>query len=187
MDAYEPPVIVEKADESVSPNKFTQNPMFKPKVEGGDMIQDESSKVDDVPDVIRETLMSELDTDEIIDDNLVVTSPDLIKADITTISRTPVEFTTSICFVIIFVNVVAIDVIGLRITAGEAVNKFDNVAVDVMKKELQQMIDKKVWRPVIVSDRTTEELRSIIPSSIFLKKRLSRTVIYARSTLLVLI
>jgi hypothetical protein len=37
--------------------------------------------------------MSEFDTDEIIDDNPVVTSPDHIQADITTISRTPVEFT----------------------------------------------------------------------------------------------
>jgi hypothetical protein len=33
------------------------------------------------------------------------------------------------------------------------------------------MIDKKVWRPVIVSDLTTEERRSIIPSSIFLKEK----------------
>jgi hypothetical protein len=40
-----------------------------------------------------------------------------------------------------------------------------------MKKELQQMIDKKVWRPVNVSDLTTEERRSIIPSSIFLKEK----------------
>jgi hypothetical protein len=38
MDAYELPTIVEKADESVSPIKFTLNPMFKPKVEYGDMI-----------------------------------------------------------------------------------------------------------------------------------------------------
>jgi hypothetical protein len=80
MDAYEPPVIVEKADELVSPIQFTQNPMFKPKIEGSDMIQDESSKIDDLPD-----------TDEISDDNPVVKSPDCIK--ITTISRTPVEFT----------------------------------------------------------------------------------------------
>jgi hypothetical protein len=92
IDAYEPPVIVEKADKSVSPIKFTQNPIFKPKVEGSDMIQDKSSKVDDLTDVIRENLISEFDTDEIID-NPVVTSPDRIKADITSISHTPVEFT----------------------------------------------------------------------------------------------
>jgi hypothetical protein len=40
-----------------------------------------------------------------------------------------------------------------------------------MKKELQQMIDKKLWRPVIVSDLTTEERRTIIPPSIFLKEK----------------
>jgi hypothetical protein len=72
MDAYEPPVIVEMAGESVSPIKFTQNPMFKPKVECSDMIQDEGSEVYDFPDIIRENLMSEFDTDEIIDDNPVV-------------------------------------------------------------------------------------------------------------------
>jgi hypothetical protein len=67
MDANEPAVIVEKADESVSPIKFTQNPMSKPKVEGSDMIQDESSNVDDLPDVNRKILMSVFDTDQIID------------------------------------------------------------------------------------------------------------------------
>jgi hypothetical protein len=36
-----------------------------------------------------------------------------------------------------------------------------------MKKELQQMIDKKVWAPVIVNDFTSEERKSIIPSPIF--------------------
>jgi hypothetical protein len=57
------------------------------------MIQDKSSKVDDLTDEIRENLISEFDTDEIIDDNPVVTSPDRIKADITSISHTPVELT----------------------------------------------------------------------------------------------
>jgi hypothetical protein len=51
------------------------------------------------------------------------------------------------------------------------VNKFGDIAVDVMKKELQQMIDKKVWRPVIVSHLTTEERQSITLSSIFLKEK----------------
>jgi hypothetical protein len=56
---------------------------------------------------------------------------------------------------------------GLHITAGVAINKFVDIAVNVMKKELQQMIDKKVWIPVIVNDLTDEERKSIIPSSIF--------------------
>jgi hypothetical protein len=60
---------------------------------------------------------------------------------------------------------------GLHIKAGVAVDKFSDVAMDVMNMELQQMIDKKIWRPVIVSDLTTEEWRSIIASSIFLKEK----------------
>jgi hypothetical protein len=40
-----------------------------------------------------------------------------------------------------------------------------------MEKALQQMIDKKVWTSLIVSDLTAEERKSIIPSSIFLKEK----------------
>jgi hypothetical protein len=63
---------------------------------------------------------------------------------------------------------------GLHITAGVAVNKFGDIAVNVMKKKLRQMIDKKVWIPVIVIDLTSEERKSIIPSYI---KRLSQLAV----------
>jgi hypothetical protein len=59
----------------------------------------------------------------------------------------------------------------MHITAGVAVNKFGDIAVNVMKKELQQMIDEKIWTPVIVNDLTSEERKSIIPSSIFLEEK----------------
>ena len=52
-----------------------------------------------------------------------------------------------------------------RCTRGDA-------AVSVIQKELQQMIEKKVWEPVCVkglSHRIIEEKHRIIRSSMFLK------------------
>jgi hypothetical protein len=60
---------------------------------------------------------------------------------------------------------------GLHISAGAAISRFGNIAIDVMQKELQQMIDKKVWTPILIKDLDIEERKSIIPSSIFLKEK----------------
>jgi hypothetical protein len=60
---------------------------------------------------------------------------------------------------------------GLHISAGAAISRFGNVALEVMRKELQQMVDKKVWTPVLVKDLTDQERKGIIPSSIFLKEK----------------
>jgi hypothetical protein len=91
--------------------------------------------------------MSEFDSDEIVNDEPIVASPDHVKSDITSAIRS-YEY-------------------GLHITAGVAVNKFGDIALNVMKKELQQMIDKKADE----SDLTDEKRNSIIPSSIFLKEK----------------
>ena len=52
---------------------------------------------------------------------------------------------------------------------GEQRCKRGDAAVSVIQKELQQMIDKKVWEPVCVKGLSMDEKHRIIRSSMFLK------------------
>jgi hypothetical protein len=63
---------------------------------------------------------------------------------------------------------------GLHISAGAAIERFGNTAIEVILKELQQMVDKKVRTPVHIKELDDTYRSKIIPSSIFdkLKGRL---------------
>ena len=54
---------------------------------------------------------------------------------------------------------------------NEALRTRGDAALSVIEKELKQMIDKKVWAPVSVSDLSAEEKHRIIRSSMFLKEK----------------
>ena len=43
--------------------------------------------------------------------------------------------------------------------------------MEVLKKELKQMIDKQVWIPVNDNHMTSEERRQVIRCSVFLKEK----------------
>jgi hypothetical protein len=58
IDDYEPPVIISKADESISPIKFIENAMLTSKVEDYQSIQDDSLKVNELHDATCENLMT---------------------------------------------------------------------------------------------------------------------------------
>jgi hypothetical protein len=59
---YEPPVIISKANESISSVRFMENPMLKSKVAYYQSIQDDSLKVNELHDVTRENLAPEFDS-----------------------------------------------------------------------------------------------------------------------------
>ena len=59
----------------------------------------------------------------------------------------------------------------LNISMNEALRTRGDAAVDVIEKELRQMVDKKVWEPVNVKDLSLDEKRRIIRSSMFLKEK----------------
>ena len=183
MDVSDPPVIVSKADDLVSPIKYIDNPMHMAKVEVGNLIQNESSTIEELPDVTKANLLSDFDLDEIHNDNPIVTSPERIQVEDVYTNRLPVEIT--------YEHMPRYNLrqrhgdwrqgpwqerervheYGLHITAGAAVTKFGDKALEVMKKELQQMLDKKVWKPVMIRDLSEEDRKKIIPSSIFLKEK----------------
>ena len=61
-------------------------------------------------------------------------------------------------------------VFRLTIKAAEKRHGMDKT-VDTLKTELKQMLSKKVWRPEYWNLLTSEEKRSVIRSSLFLKEK----------------
>lgn len=59
----------------------------------------------------------------------------------------------------------------MNISVKEALKSRGDEAKRVIKKELKQMLDKRVWTPVHVSSLSVTEKRSIIRSQIFLKEK----------------
>jgi hypothetical protein len=60
---------------------------------------------------------------------------------------------------------------GLHITAKKVIGTYGQKAVHVKLEELKQMLDKEEWEPVAVTKLTYEQRKSIIRSSIFLRKK----------------
>ena len=59
----------------------------------------------------------------------------------------------------------------LNISINEALRTRGDAALSVIEKELKQIIDKKVWAPVSVSNLSAEEKHRTIRSSMFLKEK----------------
>ena len=60
---------------------------------------------------------------------------------------------------------------SLKISVKTAVANFGDHATQVIRAELQQMVDRKVWHPVCRRDLSQEQQRSIICSSMFIKEK----------------
>ena len=60
---------------------------------------------------------------------------------------------------------------AMNITVKEALKSWGDEAKRVIKKELKQMLDKRVWAPVQVSSLSATEKRSIIRSQMSLKEK----------------
>ena len=63
----------------------------------------------------------------------------------------------------------------LVMSVKSAIAEHGKAAEESVKKELQQMIDKKVWHPVVKSDLNNKQQSSIIRSSMFLKEKFDST------------
>lgn len=63
----------------------------------------------------------------------------------------------------------------MNITVREALRTRGHEAERVIMKELEQMLDKKVWTPVDVRTLTAEQRSSVIRSSMFLKEKFLAT------------
>ena len=59
----------------------------------------------------------------------------------------------------------------MNMTVTEGVQKLGEIAVDSIKKELQQMCDKNVWEAVHLNSLSYNQRKSIITSSMFLKDK----------------
>ena len=60
---------------------------------------------------------------------------------------------------------------AMNITVKEALKSRGEEAKRVIKKELKQMLDKRVWTPMHVSKLSATEKRSIMRSQMFLKEK----------------
>jgi len=58
---------------------------------------------------------------------------------------------------------------GLHLTIKQAMSKLGDVATKAIIKEIDQMISKEVFHPVLVGQLSTKDRRSIICCSMFLK------------------
>ena len=63
----------------------------------------------------------------------------------------------------------------MRITVREVLRTRGEVAERVIIKELEQMLDKKVWTPVDLRNLTAEQRSGVIRSSMFLKEKFLAT------------
>ena len=59
----------------------------------------------------------------------------------------------------------------MNMTVTEGVQKLGEIAVDSIRKELQQMCDKNVWEAVHLNSLSYDQRKSIITSSMFLKDK----------------
>ena len=59
----------------------------------------------------------------------------------------------------------------MNMTVTEGVQKLDEIAVDSIRKELQQMCDKDVWEGVHLNSLSYNQRKSIITSSMFFKDK----------------
>ena len=59
----------------------------------------------------------------------------------------------------------------MKMTVTEGVQKLGEIAVDSIKKELQQMCDKNVWEAVHLNSLSYNQRKSIITNSMFLKDK----------------
>ena len=62
-----------------------------------------------------------------------------------------------------------------NISVKKALEKYPLEANDSIKAELRQMIEKRVWRPVLVDELDSQQRRKIIRSFMFLKEKYSPT------------
>jgi len=67
-----------------------------------------------------------------------------------------------------------------NLTIDEAIAKHNHLAHDAINSELQQMLTYKVWQYVHKSDLSTEQKRSLIPSSIFIKEKLNASGVFEK-------
>lgn len=59
----------------------------------------------------------------------------------------------------------------LNMSVSEGIKTLGDIAVDSIRKEIQQMCDKKVWEGVLCGSLTHNERKKIISSSMFLKDK----------------
>jgi hypothetical protein len=59
----------------------------------------------------------------------------------------------------------------VNMTVVEALAKYHNVAVEAIMKELEIMVEKGVFSIVELSKLTSQQLRDVLPSKIFLKEK----------------
>ena len=60
---------------------------------------------------------------------------------------------------------------GLHLTVKQAVSKLGDRATKAIIKEMNQMLEKRVFHPVYLSDMSREQIRNIICCSMFLKEK----------------
>jgi hypothetical protein len=56
-------------------------------------------------------------------------------------------------------------------TVTEGINKLGDKAVDSISLEMNQMLDRKVWRGININFLNPEQKQSIIPCKMFLKEK----------------
>ena len=59
----------------------------------------------------------------------------------------------------------------MHITATKAIKSHGKETISAILQELEQMLEKKVWRPVDVNNLSATERKGIIISSMFLKEK----------------
>jgi hypothetical protein len=59
----------------------------------------------------------------------------------------------------------------LVLSVKKAISQFGDKAKEAVRKELKQMIDKRVWHPVMIKTLTLQQKKAIIRSSMFLKEK----------------
>ena len=64
---------------------------------------------------------------------------------------------------------------ALVMTIKQGVDQFGKLALTAISGELEQMLTKRVWRPVHWKDMTAIERKRVIPSSMFLKEKKDST------------
>jgi len=60
---------------------------------------------------------------------------------------------------------------GLHVTATKAIRSYGKEAIKAMLLELEQMLQKEVWKPIDVSTLSPAERKSVIITSMFLKEK----------------
>lgn len=58
-----------------------------------------------------------------------------------------------------------------NVSVKRAIAKFGDLAVKAIEDELRQMIEKRVWQPILQQDLNQQQLRTIIRSHMFLKEK----------------